>query len=203
MRGAVAQNRFACVLTCATMIILVLLIVFAPAAVSKAYAHSGASVEVAEAYIDKGRASNRQAGTSVLTCSLAATIHALTQCDVSCRLAVMILSRNPPALCRVLENLHDFAFPWTSMDVFVFSHNNTAAEMLGCENQVRTCDLAAQSPGNKCTSNDTNTFFLPLQEEWRTPVEADGRHTWQTGWPEEYRRMVCAGKPHPPNAAIR
>ena len=112
----------------------------------------------------------------------------------------MILSGKPPALCRVLENLRDFAFPWTSMDVFVFSHNNTAAEKVGCENQVRTCDLAAQSPGDNCTSNDTNIFFLPLQEEWRTPVEAGGRHTWQTGFPEEYRRMVCADKP-PTNAA--
>ena len=60
------QHRFACVLTCATLTIFVLLIVFAPPAVSKAYAHSGASVEIAEAFINKSRASDRQAGTSEL-----------------------------------------------------------------------------------------------------------------------------------------
>ena len=185
------QHQFACALTCAMLMMLVPLIAFAQ---TVSAAHPGSSVEVAEAYINKSRASDRQACTSELTYSLAAPSQALTRFIHGCRLVVMILLGKPPTLCHVLENMQDFAFPWTSMDLFVISPNNTAAEKLGCKDRFRTCDLAAQSPGESCTSNHTNIFFLPLQEEWRTPIEAGGRHTWQTGFSEDYRRMVCVGK---------
>ena len=73
------QHRFACALICAMLILLIPLIVFAPATVPKAHTHPGASVEVAEMYINKRRASNRQAGIFELTLSLVATIqHSLS-----------------------------------------------------------------------------------------------------------------------------
>lgn len=73
------QHRFACALTCAMLILLVPLIVFAPATVSKAHTHPGASVEIAERYINKRRASDRQACTLKLNLSLAATVqHSLS-----------------------------------------------------------------------------------------------------------------------------
>ena len=102
----------------------------------------------------------------------------------------MVLSGNPAALCGLLGNLQDAVFPWSDVDVFVFSQNNAVAEKAGCQHQVRTCDLAASNPGSDCTSNNTNVFFLPVREEWRTPVEAGDGHKWTTPFPEGYRRMV-------------
>ena len=105
----------------------------------------------------------------------------------------MVLSGNPAALCRLLGNLEESVFPWTpAADLFVFSHNNSAAEMPGCQHQLKTCDLAAApEPGSNCSSPDNNVFFLPLREEWRTPAEAGEFTKWQTPFPEGYRRMVC------------
>lgn len=79
MGGDGVQHRFACVLTCAMLILLIPMIVFAPATVSKAHTHPGASVELAEMYINKRRASNRQAGIFKHYISLALSIqHSLS-----------------------------------------------------------------------------------------------------------------------------
>ena len=181
------QRRFSCVLTCATLIV-------ALATVSRAHPHLGSSVDVAGAYISKSRASNRQAGPMSFLVRLKQPLSSSDTKSVNTRrLLVMLLSGNPSALCRLLGNLQDFVFPWNDMDVFVFSDNNAAAENTGCGNRVRTCDLAAPDQVENCTAADTNVFYLPLREEWRTPTEAGGSHTWQTWFSEGYRRMVCPG----------
>ena len=143
-----------------------------------------------------GRATGKQARLSFL---VRLVYHTTSKLLLPCRLLVMILSGNPSALCGFLRNLQEFVFPWNAVDAFVFSHNNAAAELLDCKNQVRTCDLAAAArsgdpkSGSDCISNDTNIFFLPLREEWKTPIEAGDSRNWQAQVSEEYRRMVCLG----------
>ena len=107
------------------------------------------------------------------------------------RILIPLLSNNQKQLCHLLKNMQEHVLPWNSMDIFVFSPENQAFSNLECPQAVVHCNAALDPRSKPCNVNNTEVFFLPLQEEWRTPHEAGDSALWRnTEWDEGYRRMV-------------
>ena len=107
------------------------------------------------------------------------------------RILVPLLSNNQKQLCHILNNMQEHVLPWNSMDIFVFSPENEALWELECPQAVVHCNAALDPTSKPCDVNNTEVFFMPLREEWRTPQEAGDSAFWlNTFWDEGYRRMV-------------
>ena len=107
------------------------------------------------------------------------------------RILVPLLSNNQKQLCHLLKNMQEHVLPWNSMDLFVFSPDNQAFSDLECPQAVVHCNAELDPVSEPCDVNNTEVFFMPLREEWRTPHEAGDSSLWlNTRWNEGYRRMV-------------